>query len=283
MLELIRFRSLIFWWGLLTATYFLQGFLKQSADLFRNSAVFNPKTLPFSFLFSIDAFLNGIAEQISKAVQFNPNNVIVSSGGITLYSWMLAAGFAGLLVLIAGVFYYRALKSSQWWDDALSLIVLYTTLRIVGHIVAIAKMPIDNSLRALLDDRNLTFALMIVLTGGLVFIGEGFRHKRTFWRSIISVGVVALFMFPQETARAIAWVFDSLVYFGSQLNIQANPTFTILWGAIGMALALQRLTFDDAPAGEGGRKGGGGGGKKGGGGLVPKLKLGDDGGGERKE
>jgi uncharacterized membrane protein YgcG len=192
---------------------------------------------------------------------------------------MLAAGFALTLIAIAGVTYFRAIRSSQWWDDALALIILYTTIHIVGHIVAIAKMPIDNSLRAMLDDRNFTFVLMLVMTAGLVFIGEGFRRKRTFWRSLIAVSIVALFMFPWETAKAIAWTIDALVYFGGQLNIKTNPTFTVLWGAIGMALALQRLTFDEGTGGGGGKSGGDGGAKaggekKGGGGPFGGIKLG---------
>ena len=289
MIELIKFRSLIFWWGLLTATYFLQGFLKQSVQFFRNPSFFNTKTLPFSLLFSIDAFLNSIAEQISKGVQFNPNNVIVKTGGLTLYSWMLAAGFALLLIGVAFIFYYRAIKSSEWWDDTFALVTLYTMLRVVGHIVAIAQMPIDNTLRAIVDDRNVTFIVMLVFTAGLVFIGEGFRHKRTFWRSVISVSFVALFMFPAEAAQAIAWGMEALVYFGSQLNISANPTFTVIWGAIGMTLALQRLVLDDKPGGGGGPPSGApkpGGGKpagKPGGGVLGGLKLpGAGGGGDKK-
>ena len=80
----------------------------------------------------------------------------------------------------------------------------------------------------------------------LSIFGEGFRSKRAFWRALLEALLVSLFMFPHETAGVVAYGIDALAQFGAGLGSTANLPFAIIWGLLGMFLALQRLTSQES-------------------------------------
>jgi hypothetical protein len=56
---------------------------------------------------------------------------------------------------------------------------------------------------------------------------------------------MSLFMFPRETATVLSYGVDALAQFGAGLSLAANLPFAIIWGLLGMFLALQRLTSQE--------------------------------------
>lgn len=248
MSEILHYRSWIFWWGLLTASFFIQEWLKRLADFFRTSDVFKADHLPFNLMPSLNKLIDDWATSIPASIQFDPNQRILGAGPIQVYGWLLAAIIGMLFIFFAISLYARALSSPAWYDDFVALFVLYFTFRAEGHIVAIAKLPIENSVRSFVDNPTSAFLTLLGLTLGLVFFGEGFRSKRAFWRAIIEATLVALFFFPRETGNAIAFVIQLLANFGAELDFRTNPSFAVIWGLIGMFLALQRLVTEGVPS-----------------------------------
>jgi hypothetical protein len=259
MAEIFHYRSWIFWWGVLTASFFVQEWLQRLGDFFKTSALFSSDQLPFSTVPGLNKLIDDWANTVPARVQFDPSNRILGLGPLNVYGWMLAAFFGILIFGLAIYLYGRALNSPAWYDDFVALFVVYLTFRLEGHIVAIAKLPIENSVRAFVDNPTTAFLTLLLLVIGLVLFGQGFRSKRAFWRALIEIMIVALFMFPRETANAISYVIQLLGLFGSELDLRKNPSFAVIWGMIGMFLALQRLMTEGIPSSPlgGGRPGGG--------------------------
>lgn len=246
MREIAGPRSWIFWWAALTATVFLQDWLPQLANFFRTSGLFTPTSFPFSIVTSINGWIDGIAENIVKAVQFNPNQPIITSP-ITVQNWVLALIFGIIILAGAVALYVRALSSASLIDDIITLFALYFILRIEAHIVSIAKFSALNPVaQGVLSSRQLTFWVLILLLLVLVILGEGIHSRRAFWRGLFEAILLAMFLLPQETANAIAWFIDQLSNFGNLL--QTNLVFGLLWGLVGMLMALAWLTRSDARA-----------------------------------
>lgn len=260
MAEIFHYRSWIFWWGVLTASFFVQEWLQRLGDFFKTSALFSSNQLPFSTVPGLNKLIDDWANTVPASVQFDPSNRILGLGPLNVYGWMLAAFFGIMIFGLAIYLYGRALNSPAWYDDFVALFVVYLTFRLEGHIVAIAKLPIENSVRAFVDNPTTAFLTLLLLVIGLVLFGQGFRSKRAFWRALIEMMIVALFMFPRETANAISYVIQLLGLFGSELDLRKNPSFAVIWGMIGMFLALQRLMTEGTPSSPlgGGRPGGGG-------------------------
>ena len=269
MIDVIHFRSWVFWWGALTASLFISDWLKQIADFFRGSEIFQKDKLPFSIVPGINGWIDGLANQIPASIQFNPNQEIAKIGTFVFTGWMLALFFGALIFIFSLQSYRRALRSSAWFDDFFAIFLIYVVFRVETHIIAFSKQPILEGVRAFLNNPTTAFLTMLVLTLFLVFFGEGFRSKHAFWRAVVEISLVALVMFPNETADAFGWVFERFAIFGAYLKDHANVSFAAIWGIIGIVLAWRRLILPEP--GEGG--GGGGGGGKGGGGGGLKLKL----------
>jgi hypothetical protein len=241
MSEVFSARSLVYWWGALSATVFFKDWLKQLADFLRNSGMFSPANIPFSFLPGLNSWIDGAAKYIRDTVKFDPAQAVVTIGSFAVLGWMLALFFGFLLLIVAILLYGRALVSPSWFDDFLAIFVIYIILRIISHIVALTSLPILDSFRNFLDNPGTSFILLLALLIFLSLFGEGFRSKRAFWRALIEAALVSLFMFPRETATVLSYGVDALAQFGAGLSLAANLPFAIIWGLLGMFLALQRL------------------------------------------
>lgn len=276
MIDVIHFRSWIFWWGVLTASMFVKEWLTQIASFFRNTEIFDVTRVPFNLIPGLNTWINDVARRIPQSIQFQPNQVILVAGPVKLEGWMLAI-FFGVLILLLAVRYYRhALRSSAWFDDFFAIFLVYIVLRVEENILALSSVPILAGARDFLRNPTSAFLTILALTLFLVFFGEGFHSKHAFWRAVAEILVVALVLYPKEAAGAIAFVFEGFAWFGNYLYDDRNLTFAALWGLIGMVLALQRIFIPQPGEGSGGGGGGGGGkggGGGGGGGSGLKLKM----------
>lgn len=252
MAEVFGIRSLIYWWGFFTATVFVKDWLQQLAAFLLDPKTFSSEKFPFNMLPGLNSWIDGAATYIRDRIQFNPNQVIAGSGSLTIYNWMVAAAVGLILVGLAIALYIRALNTSTWLDDFVALGVVYVVLRIEGHIVALAALPIQNWFRDFVDSPGTAFIIMLVLVMILVFFGEGFHSKRAFWRALLEAALVALIMFPTETAVVLGRVVQALAQFGANLSVPENAPFAIIWGLVGMVLAFHRLTTQEAAAREAG-------------------------------
>ncbi len=246
MAEVFGLRSLIYWWGFFTATVFVNSWLKQLAAFLLDPNTFAPDKFPFNMRPGLDSWIDGAANYIRDQINFDPTQVIAGSGSLTFYGWMLAVAVGLILIGIAIALYIRALSTSTWLDDFLALGVVYVVLRIEGHLAALAALPIQNWFRSFVDNPGTAFLTLLVLLLFLVFFGEGFRSKRAFWRGLLEASLIALFMFPRETAAAFGYIANALAQFGESLSLPANAPFAIIWGLVGMVLAFQRLTTPES-------------------------------------
>jgi hypothetical protein len=246
MAEVFGLRSLIYWWGFFTATVFVHDWLTQLSVFLLAPNNFSPDKFPFNMRPGLDSWIDGAANYIRDQIKFDPTQVIAGSGSLTIYGWMLAVAVGLLFIGIAIALYIRALSTATWLDDFLALAVVYVVLRIEGHIVSLAALPIQNWFRGFVDNPGTAFLTLLALLALLVFFGEGFRSKRAFWRGLLEASLVAVFMFPRETAAAFGYVAQALAQFGESLVTPANAPFAIIWGLIGMALAFQRLTTQES-------------------------------------
>ena len=246
MSEVFSGRSLVYWWGVLSATVFIKDWLKQLAEFLRTSGMFSPANIPFNVLPGLNSWIDGAAKFIRDTVKFNPTQAVITVGSFAILGWMLALFFAFLLLLIAVLLYIRALNSPSWFDDFFAIFVIYVILRIISHIAALTSLPILDSFRNFLDNPATAFLLLLALMLFLSFFGEGFRSKRAFWRALLEALLMSLFIFPRETATVVAYGIDALAQFGAGLSLPANLPFAIIWGLLGMFLALQRLTSQES-------------------------------------
>lgn len=146
--------------------------------------------------------------------------------------------------------YIRALRSPSWFDDFFTLFILYIILRLEGHIISQTGLPLQDWFKALVDNQAISFFLILFLLLMLTFAGEGLRSKRSFWRALLAAMVVALFIYPSETASVLGSIIQALAFFGESLLKPENLPFEIAWGVIGMILAIHRLTTPEAAVGK---------------------------------
>lgn len=245
MLDVFGWRSLIYWWGLLSATVFVKDWLRQLGSFLVKSNMFSPDNIPFNLVPGLNAAIDSAAKFIRDSIQFDPNQAILSVGGAAVLGWMVAIFFGVLLLILAVILYMRALASPAWFDDFLAIFAIFVILRVISHLAALTSLPLLDSFRAFIDNPGTAFLLLLVLLIVLSFFGEGFRSKRAFWRALIEAAVLGLFMFPRETATVLATAVDGLAQFGASLSLPANLPFAVIWGIIGMFLALQRLTTQE--------------------------------------
>ncbi|HEX7587350.1 MAG TPA: hypothetical protein VF478_03460, partial [Anaerolineae bacterium] len=99
MSEVFSARSLVYWWGLLSATVFVKDWLKQLADFLRTSGMFSPANIPFNVLPGLNSWIDGAAKFIRETVKFNPTQAVATIGSFVILGWMLALFFAVLLLL----------------------------------------------------------------------------------------------------------------------------------------------------------------------------------------
>ncbi len=248
--ELFSIRSLVYWWGMLTATAFVKDWLVNLGKLLTDGKTFTPDKVPFNLVPGLNAAIDSAADYIRTAISFKPDQIIATIGPLVVQGWVLAV-VLGLVLIGLGVrLYLHALRSPAWYDDFLTLFVLYIILRLEGHIVGQTGLPLQGWFKALVDNQAVPFVIIIILLLSLSFAGEGLRSKRAFWRALIAAVVVALFIYPSQTASALGYVVNGLVFLGNSLtNTRDNMTFIVAWGLIGMILAIHRLTTPEAEVG----------------------------------
>lgn len=248
--EVFSIRSLIYWWGMLTATTFIKDWLKNLATLLTDGKTFTPDKVPFNLVPGINTTIDNVAEYVRKSIKFDPNQIVATIGPVSIPGWALAL-VLGLVFIGLGVrLYIHALRSAAWYDDFLTLFVLYIILRLEGHIVGQTGLPLQDWFKQLVDNKTVPFIIIIILLLFLSFAGEGIRSKRAFWRALISAALVALFIYPTETANALGYVVNGLVFFGESLGKPENIPFTMSWGLLGLVLAIHRLTTPESEAGK---------------------------------
>jgi hypothetical protein len=247
MSDVFGIRSIIYWWGFLTATVFVRDWLRQLTDFIRQPDMFVPTKIPFNMLPGLNSTID-----VKTAVKFNPNQIIATIGPIGIPSWSLAI-LLGIILIVVGIrLYVRALRTEAWYDDFITLFILYVILRFEGHIISSTALPLTDSFKALFENQAVTFFLIVGLLLGLSFVGEGVHSKRAFWRALLAAQIISLFMFPRETANFLSYGVDALAQFGTALSLPANLPFAVAWGVVGMLLAIQRLVGSENAGGGGG-------------------------------
>jgi hypothetical protein len=246
MSEVFSVRSLIYWWAALSTTIFLKDWLKLLAEFVRKPGMFIRDKFPFNFVPGVNSWIDGAAEYIRARVGFNPTQPLLTAP-IMVPSWIIAILFAAILVGIGVALYIRALRTASWFDDFITLTGIYVLLRMVGHTVAIASLPLLDQFRDFVNNPTTSLVVLIILLLALIFFGEGFQSRKAFWRAMVEGAIIAIFMFPSETANGIGYLIQAFANLGTSLAEPANAPFAILWGVIGMALAVQRLTGREHP------------------------------------
>ncbi len=246
MVNVLGPKSWIFWWAALTTTAFLQSLLVQVADFFRNQAVFSRNIPPFSFVPSVNGWIDTIANTIQKSIQFDPTKPLASLGPIAIPNWTIAI-LVGVLVLVGAlVVYRRALATSAILDDFLALFLLYFVIRIEGHLFAIANiLGSSKTIQSVLNNQYFSFSIVLLFLIGLAVTGEGLKSARSFWRALGELLIVGVLIFPTEAGIWLANGIDGLAKFGGLL--QQTP-YNAAWGVIGLFLAIRRLYYADAKA-----------------------------------
>ncbi len=226
---------------------FLQTWLHQLATFFRDSVIFSPKIPPFSFVPVANSWMDQGATWIRTTVKFRPNDVIISAGPVSIQNWIIAVLLGILILFFAGVIYRRALASSALLDDFVALIALYFVIRIEAQLVSIGNVfGLSQAARSFLNNPFASFVILMLLLLGLTFAGEGVRSARAFWRGLAEALLLAIFLFPADAGKFIAASIDALAAFGAL--IESNLSFSIVWGVLGLFLAVQRLYYADAQA-----------------------------------
>lgn len=273
MSEIFGVRSLIYWWGMLTATVFVKNWLFELAIFFQTSDTFSRTRVPFNLLFNVDDAIQGVANYIKDVVKFKPEAELVRIGTTVIPNYVLAVLFGLICVIFAGLLVRRALRSPLWFDDFVAILAMYAVLRIVGHITSLTKtLPLANWFRVFADSREAAYLVLMVLLLFLTFFGEGFESKRAFWRAVTAIFILSLFMFPEDVARRFGDLLNAFALFGDNLLKPENVAFAIAWGVIGMLLAFYRLATPEIPAAPSAPKPSGGGGQPAGGGGLKWLR-----------
>lgn len=245
--SVIRPRSWIFWWAGLTATVFLQDWLSRLAGFFRDQVIFSSNIPPFNIVAGIDKWIDGNAEYIRNTVKFDPGGTLAGVGPIAIHNWMIAALLGLLILILVGILYVRALNTDALLDDIVALILLYFVIRIEAHLVSITELPtLSAAGTSVVQNPGLAFIILMLLLAVLALGGGGINKPRAIWRGLLEGLLLAILLFPKEAGGAVAVGIDGLSTFGSLL--QKNLTFGVLWGVIGMVLAVRQLYYADAKA-----------------------------------
>jgi hypothetical protein len=242
--QIIGPQKWIIWWAVLTAAAFLKDGVRTFAAFLRDQTFFSPKALPFSFASGLNDSLAGLADYLTKQVKFDPAAPLAQIGATSVPNYVMAF-FIGALLLGGAIWLYlRALASQRLADDLIALLVLYFVLRIEEHIIAISKVSnLSDYGKMLVQAPAFTFLFLTVVLFGALFFDKSIRNPRTFWRAIIETLVLGIFLFPRDAGDVLANGMDLIVQFGSIL--QGNITWALVWGAVGLLLAIPRLYKSD--------------------------------------
>jgi hypothetical protein len=239
MAHVFGLRTLVYWWAALSATAFLKDWLGNMATAIQSSDLFSAERFPFNLIPNFNGWIDHAAEYVREAVRFKPEQELVAVGPIHVPSWAAAVVFALALAWLVAALYLRSLRSRTWHDDLVAILAAYVILRVEGHIIAAARLPIQEQFRMFVNDPAVAFIILVILVLSLILLGHGLRSPRAFLKACLEIVLLALFMFPRNTAFVLSLALRYLSQFGTSLS-QFTP-LTISWGVLGIFLAWQRF------------------------------------------
>lgn len=278
-------RNLIYWWVFLTSFVFLQQPAREWARNFRNSQTFSPNNIPFSLADGITRLIDDCAKQTVAVFQFDPNAVVVRIGNTVILDGTRVGVLLILLLLVLAIrAYTRAVASPHVYDDVIALLIAFFVYHLVAQTLrAIRFAPNAQGLTLgdqMIRERSTWVWFMAFVVIAMTLGGRGWTNSQVFWKGVIELFFVWLFLIPNAAAANFAALLEALAAFGSALTTTTNFTIALIWAIIGLLLAVHRLytgpppiLVTRPPAGGGGgggaaRASGGGGG---GGSLLKRL------------
>ena len=285
MVSIFTSRNLIYWWVFLTSFVFLQQPARDLArNFFRNNQLFSTTSFPFNTADSVTKWIDDRARQVVVQFQFDPNAIVLKAGGtLILDGYRVGLLLIILLLILVVRFYMRALSSPAIFDDIAALVVCFFVYHLVAETMRIIKVPpfgapaasgLTLGDQAIADRSDWVFFLGAVILL-LVIGGRGWVDAQVFWKGLIELFLVWLFLIPGAAAAGFANLLEALAGFGAALQTPTNVAWAILWAAIGLLLAVYRL-YHGVPGSPGGRPAAGaraGGSGGGGGGGTPRSPV----------
>lgn len=266
MISVFTSRNLIYWWVFLTSFVFLQQPARDLAkNFFRNNQLFTTTSFPFSLADGITKWIDDRARQIVVQFQFDPNAIVLKAGNTLILDGYRVGLLMILLLLVLVVrFYMRALSSPAVFDDVAALVVCFFVYHLVAQTMRIIKVPPFGATAAsglTLGEQMITERSNWVFFLGAVIVllavgGRGWADARVFWRGLIELFLVWLFLIPGAAAAGFSTLLEALAGFGAALQTPTNVAWAILWAVIGLLLAVYRL-YHGVPGSPGARPAGG--------------------------
>ncbi len=277
MVSIFTSRNLIYWWVFLTSFVFLQQPTRDLAkNFFRNNQLFTTGSFPFSAAEGITKWIDDRAKQVVTQFQFDPNAIVLKMGNtLLLDGYRVGLLLIVILLILVVRFYARAVSSPAIYDDIAALVVCFFVFHLVAQTMVLIKVPPFGATAArgttlgnqLIGDRSVWVWFLGIIILAMVLAGKGWADAKVFWKGLLELFFVWLFLIPRAAADFFAAVLETLAAFGSA--VQTNVPWATVWAAIGLLLAIYRLYHGvpgspgarPAPGARPGGAGGGGGGR----------------------
>ena len=173
---------------------------------------------------------------------------------------------AAILLILAVRFYISAVKSPRIIDDFVAVFICFVVYHLEAQTFLAIGLKVGQTSvgQVMVDTRQAWVGFLAVVIIGLIVAGKGFQDSKVFWKGLIQLLLVWLFLLPRQAGVFTASLLDSLASIGQfLLDFQRNTTLVVIWALIGMMLGAYRLYTAQGAAGGGG----GGSGKPAGGGA----------------
>ncbi len=243
-------RNLIYWWAFLTSFIFLQQPTRELARTFRDAKLFTSEAFPFNLATGITRWLDDRATQIVKAFQFDPNVIVVKLGStVILDGFRVGIILAVLLLVLAIRYYLRAIASPRVYDDVIAIVIFFFVYHIEAQTLQAIKVPLGTQM---VQDRSAWVWFLAFVILAMVLGGRGFHDSRVFWKGVLELFLVWLFLIPQAAAGAFAALLEALANFGQTLQNPSNISIALIWALIGLLAAIRRLYASESDGGGGG-------------------------------
>jgi len=247
-------RTGAYWWGLVTFLVFLvpAEWIKGVANLIRTVDWFRPDRIPFVWLEILNKWIDEVAQNGIRLVKFDAQALLVYIGPLPIPNLFLAIFLGALLLVIAFVFYRKALATRGVFDDALAMIIIYILLRVEGNAAELLNLPIIEVLFRRLEPRTYLATLSIFLL--LLLIGEkGAQDSRAFFKVLAEGTIIWLLILPAQTAQALAGVIDLPAIVSQFLHDDPAvkiyfPIIAAGWGSVGAVAIFINLYTAGKPA-----------------------------------
>lgn len=234
MRALFSTRGILLIWILLTASTGLSVQLRGMATEMKTTSA--TMVTPINSVFqSINNFALEQSQTFFRNVKFDPNSVVVDIKSLGSIQTRHMMAFVGIVLLVLAVFLYqRAIKSDTFADDLLALFAFYVFVVIELSIVLGLGFNVAVALQ-----RGYVLAAFIIIIAILSWRAGALQDTRLFFRALIEIGILALFLFPDGTIAGTAGFFTSLADFGDYMKKSASVF--LVWSIIGAILALTEL------------------------------------------